>query len=162
MSVYNFPVLHNGLLNSITNSTDMKYINTSTLSLATANTLFLNKITGGVVTGLLTVNNETVTSLTVTTLTDGTKKVATLTATNVSVTTSITVPAITFNTNTNTQTINQIGYYVNYVRAIAAGSIPNGTIATAGYCSYSLPGGVFMVQIYAYFSGTTIINLTNY
>ena len=64
MSVYNILILHNGLLNNITNSTDMIYNNVSTLSLSTADCRYL-KISGGTVTGNIIVNNnETLTNLT--------------------------------------------------------------------------------------------------
>ena len=107
MSVYNIPVLHNGQLNSITNSTDMVYNNVSTLSLSTADSRYL-KLSGGTVTGNIIVNNETVTNLIDTNDTD----------TSETVVTSLTVPSITISTNTNTQTIGQIGYYINNTKAI--------------------------------------------
>ena len=63
MSIYNSLVLHNDLLILITNSSDMTYNNTFTLSLATDNSLFL-KLSGGTLRGNLTVNSLTDTSQT--------------------------------------------------------------------------------------------------
>jgi len=151
ISVYNIPVLHNGQLNSITNSTDMVYNNVSTLSLSTADSRYL-KLSGGTVTGNIIVNNETVTNLIDTNDTD----------TSETVVTSLTVPSITISTNTNTQTIGQIGYYISNVKALSGASISNGSISTAGFCNVVLLGGVYMVQIYAYITGTTQIDLTKY
>jgi hypothetical protein len=96
MSAYNVPILHNGVLNSIINVSDMTTNNqTSTLNQSTADQRYL-KLTGGTLSGSLNLPNEVIT---------------TETAQNQIVTGTLTTPTITLSSGTVSQTSSMLGYY---------------------------------------------------
>jgi hypothetical protein len=124
MSSYNTPVLHNGSLNSVVNTSDLTTNNTtSTLNMATADSRYL-KLSGGTETGTVSFSNGLTSSATVT------------------------VPTITFSAGAIVQTAAMLGYTRSVNLAIAGGSISNGLVSSPAYNTLTLSSGVYMVSYY--------------
>jgi hypothetical protein len=118
MSSYNTPILHNGVLNSVVNASDLTTTNiNSTLNVSTADARYL-KLSGGTETGNVTFNQ------------------------------SVTVPSITLSSGIITQTSSQIGYNKTVGLAITGGSVQNGSSSSPSYNTISLNAGVWIVTYY--------------
>jgi hypothetical protein len=130
MSSYNTPILHNGVLNSVVNASDLTTTNiNSTLNVSTADARYL-KLSGGTETGNVTFNQ------------------------------SVTVPSITLSSGIITQTSSQIGYYKIFGSAITGGSVSNGTASSPSFNALSLGPGVWIVNYYHNISCTASITFS--
>jgi hypothetical protein len=130
MSVYNAPILHNGTLNAVVNSTDFTSNNsTSSLNVATADSRYL-KLTGGTLTGDLTLPSEYNTG-------------------------TINTPTITFNSNSTAQTAGMLGYV--YSSSGSTSNFSSGTLISLASIS-SLPIGVYILTSQISITNTDISN----
>lgn len=77
-----------------------------------------------------------------------------------SFTKSLTLPFITLS---NTQTSSQLGYFSNINRSVSGANVVNGGLSTPlGYCTLSLPAGVYEIKTTFSISSPTDIYLTSY
>jgi len=119
MSSYNTLILHNGVLNSVVNTSDLTTNNTtSTLNIATAAYARYLKWSDGTETG------------------------------NVTFIQGITTPTITFANAGISQTSSQIGYFKSFNGAIAGVSISNGSVSSPSFNSLTLGSGVWIISYY--------------
>jgi len=114
MATYNQPVLRNGTLNTTFNASDFESVSSSSLLTLQIGDERYMKLTGVTFSG------------------------------TVSFPTGLSVPTITFSSNTNTQSSTQLGYTPS-----SSNSVTNPTSSTmyGSTASLSLPGGIWIVEI---------------
>jgi len=119
MSISTKPILHNGNLNSTINVSDMENSSlTSNLTIAQGDSRYVQSSGSNIISASTIFNN------------------------------SVSLPSITLNSNSNSQTSGQIGYYSTFNSAISGGSIQNGSLSTPTFNTISLPAGVYMINYY--------------
>ena len=133
------PITHNGLINSVLNIADFSAASGASLTTATADTRYL-KLTGGTVNGAITMSS-TLTETGSVVIGDASADTLTVgeTTTHNAPTTfasTLTAPAITFNTTSNVQTAGQLGYIVAQQSSVNINV--NGTNSS---CSVAIPNG---------------------
>jgi hypothetical protein len=131
MAFYNPPTYYFGSLNPVFNASDYETSDTSGISEATADKRYL-KLSGGTMTGSLTVPNTTVS-------------------------TSLSAPALTFSSNQTSQTEGQLGYI--YSSTFTSSTIAPNTVVNVCQLS-NIPVGVYLFYYNITFTNGTTTTLT--